>query len=244
MSSQPVTIVLGASGGLAEAVLEQLAAAGHALVLQGRDRAKLEGRADGLDGPSAIVCGEIEQPELIGDCWAAAEELGEPFGLVVLTGVAIRLAAEEQTAAALAAGFATNTAGPLLAIRGWCERMGEREGNAVVLSTMQAVYPFEGSLAYAVSKAALEVGVQVLAKDHGPRLRVNAIAPGVNEAGMALSSIARGKYQPYLEAGTIPRYGAAGDVAGAIAFLLTPGLYMTGQTLLLDGGLTLRRDMR
>ena len=90
---------------------------------------------------------------------------------------------------------------------------------------MQALYPFEGSFAYALSKSGLELGVQILAKDHGPTLRINGIAPGVNQAGMALESIGKGKYQPYLDRHTIARYGRGDDVAKAVMFLLQPDVY-------------------
>jgi NAD(P)-dependent dehydrogenase (short-subunit alcohol dehydrogenase family) len=104
----------------------------------------------------------------------------------------------------------------------------------------------EGNLPYALGKAALVHGARILAKELGtpPPVRVNVIAPGVTEAGMALASIARGKYRPYVERGVIPRYGRPEDVARAVVFLMAPDLYMTGQVLLLDGGLTLRRDLR
>lgn len=69
------------------------------------------------------------------------------------------------------------------------------------------------------------------------------IAPGVNHAGMALESIQKGKYSKLLDQKIIPRYGQASDIAKLVSFLLDPDLYMTGQTILYDGGLTLRRDL-
>lgn len=237
-------ILIGATSGLAAGAIDRLAADGYSLILHGRDADKLAA----LPHAAATVAGDLADPAtLVDQLWTASQGAdGEPHGLAVFVGVPFRVPADQWTPAALAEAFAINTAGPLLAVRAWSTRMTDAglTGNAVVLSTMQAVYPFEGSLPYALSKAALGVGVEVLAKDFGTAVRVNAIAPGVNEAGMALASIGRGKYQPYLDAGTIPRYGQPTDVAGAVSFLLTPDLYMTGQTLLLDGGLTIRRDMR
>ena len=71
---------------------------------------------------------------------------------------------------------------------------------------------------------------------------MNAIAPGVNAAGMALQSISSGKYDFFLENGIIPRFGKAEDIARTVRFLLEPDNYITGQIITVDGGLTLRRD--
>ncbi|HEY4492632.1 MAG TPA: SDR family oxidoreductase, partial [Acidobacteriota bacterium] len=66
---------------------------------------------------------------------------------------------------------------------------------------------------------------------------------GVNQAGMAAESIQKGKYDAFVKQNIIPRYGKAEDVGRMVLSLLDPELYMTGQTLLYDGGLTLRRDL-
>jgi NAD(P)-dependent dehydrogenase (short-subunit alcohol dehydrogenase family) len=108
---------------------------------------------------------------------------------------------------------------------------------------MQGVYPFEGSLYYGTAKAALAYGAKILAKDFGPSIRVNVIAPGANQAGMALESIRKGKYEKYVKQNIIPGYGSAEAIARLAVSLMDPGLYMTGQTVLYDGGLTLRRDL-
>jgi NAD(P)-dependent dehydrogenase (short-subunit alcohol dehydrogenase family) len=61
-------------------------------------------------------------------------------------------------------------------------------------------------------------------------------------AGMAEASIRAGKYDPFVSNDAIARFGRPEDVARAIRFLLEPDNYITGQTILVDGGLTLRRD--
>jgi NAD(P)-dependent dehydrogenase (short-subunit alcohol dehydrogenase family) len=60
---------------------------------------------------------------------------------------------------------------------------------------------------------------------------------------MAEESIQKGKYRKLVDQKIIPRYGDAANIGNLVAFLLDPDLYMTGQTLLFDGGLTLRRDL-
>jgi NAD(P)-dependent dehydrogenase (short-subunit alcohol dehydrogenase family) len=57
---------------------------------------------------------------------------------------------------------------------------------------------------------------------------------------MAASSVNSGKYDRYVEEGTISRFGRPEDVARAVRFLLEPNCYITGQVLLVDGGMSLK----
>jgi NAD(P)-dependent dehydrogenase (short-subunit alcohol dehydrogenase family) len=106
---------------------------------------------------------------------------------------------------------------------------------------MQAAALFPGSTAYAAPKAALAHAARILAKEcRGPaNVRVNVVAPGVMAAGMAVASIASGKYDRFLNDGAIARFGRAEDVTRAVRFFLEPDNYVTGQILSVDGGITL-----
>jgi NAD(P)-dependent dehydrogenase (short-subunit alcohol dehydrogenase family) len=161
------------------------------------------------------------------------------YGLVVFAGNPARGPAEE----AMQLSHAVNYEGPIMLAREAAERMKARamQGSIVLFSTMQAVALFPGSTAYAGEKAALLHAARILAKEcRGPlNIRVNVIAPGVMAAGMAEASIASGKYERYLQDGTISRYGSAADVARAVRFFLEPDNYVTGQVLSIDGGITL-----
>jgi NAD(P)-dependent dehydrogenase (short-subunit alcohol dehydrogenase family) len=161
------------------------------------------------------------------------------YGLVVFAGSPARGDMEE----AMRISHQVNYEGPILLARDAAERMkaSGTAGAIVLFSTMQAVALFPGSTSYAGEKAALLHAARILAKEcRGPaNIRVNVIAPGVMAAGMAEASIASGKYDRYLQDGTIPRYGKALDVARAVRFLLEPDSYITGQVLSVDGGITL-----
>jgi NAD(P)-dependent dehydrogenase (short-subunit alcohol dehydrogenase family) len=60
---------------------------------------------------------------------------------------------------------------------------------------------------------------------------------------MAAASLRSGKYDRYIDEGAMARFGRSEDVARAVRFLLEPDNYITGQTLVVDGGLTLRRGL-
>jgi NAD(P)-dependent dehydrogenase (short-subunit alcohol dehydrogenase family) len=162
---------------------------------------------------------------------------------VVFTGDPARAKTPEELEPAMRRSMEVNYMGPILLAREAAARMKARgaHGSIVLISTMQAVALFPGSTAYAGAKIALLHAAGILAKEcRGPaNIRVNVISPGVIAAGMAETSIASGKYDRYREEGIIHRFGRPQDVARAVRFFLEPDNYVTGQTLSVDGGLTM-----
>jgi NAD(P)-dependent dehydrogenase (short-subunit alcohol dehydrogenase family) len=135
-----------------------------------------------------------------------------------------------------------NFVGPVLMARDFAAALGDQDGSQdgsiVLTSTMQGVGVFPGSTVYAAPKAALVHTAKILAKQW--KVRVNVVAPGVNNAGMAEQSVRSGKYDSFLERKIIPRFGKPEDIARAMLFLLEPDNYVTGQVLTVDGGLSLK----
>lgn len=245
-----VVVLSGGSGGLGAASAVLLASEGARLVLGFRsNRERAERLRDFLQqrfrSRVELAGGDILEMSTRKRCLAAAASLGPLYGLVCFSGNPARVAWSEAQAGDLQASMEANYSGPLLLARDTAARMRENgESGAVVLfSTMQAVALFEGSANYAAPKAALTHAARIMARElGGPNgVRVNVVAPGVNQAGMALKSIESGKYDPFVEAGIIPRFGRAEDVARVVRLLLEPDNYLTGQVITVDGGLTLRR---
>ena len=125
-----------------------------------------------------------------------------------------------------------------LLARDFAAAVGERDASIVFVATMQAIGIFPGSTVYAAPKAALVHTARILARQW--KIRVNVVAPGVNNAGMAAESVRSGKYDNFIERQVIPRFGQPEDVAGAILLFLQTDGYITGQLLAVDGGLSLR----
>jgi 3-oxoacyl-[acyl-carrier protein] reductase len=224
-------IVAGGAGGLGQACVRMLAAEGARVIAS---YARDAGRAAALAEIAEIIQADLTQEQDRRRLLDAAPAL---YGLVVCSGIAAR---RDDL---LEESLAVNFTGPARLAREAAARMraaGTR-GAIVLVASMQAGHPFPGSTPYSAPKAALVHAARVLAKEcRGPEeVRVNVVSPGVMEAGIALESIAAGKYRPYLENGAIPRYGQADDTARAVRFFLEPDNYVTGQVLTVDGGLTL-----
>jgi NAD(P)-dependent dehydrogenase (short-subunit alcohol dehydrogenase family) len=230
-------VLAGGAGGLGSAAAEMLASEGARLVIGYRRNAE---RAERLRDRATVVQADLTSAADRRRLLDAAPHL---YGLAVFAGDPARVSDPAKMEEAMARSWEVNCAGPILLAREAAERMkaAGTPGAIVLLSTMQAVALFPGSTAYAAPKAALAHAAQILAKEcRGPaNVRVNVIAPGVMQVGMAEASIASGKYDRFLAEGAIARFGRAADIARAVRFLLEPDNYITGQVLSVDGGITL-----
>ena len=230
-------VLAGGAGGLGSAAAEMLAAEGARLVIGYRRNAERTERwRDRATVMQADLTSAADRRRLLD----AAPAI---YGLAVFAGDPARVSDPAQMEEAMVRSWQVNCAGPILLAREAAERMkaAGTPGAIVLLSTMQAVALFPGSTAYAAPKAALTHAAQILAKEcrGANNIRVNVIAPGVMQAGMAEASIASGKYDRFLAEGAIPRFGRAMDIARAVRFLLEPDNYITGQVLSVDGGIIL-----
>lgn len=242
-------VVAGGTGGLGAAAVALLAAEGAKLIVgyrrdEERARSLCAAMQKQFGAELALVKGDLCDMEVRTQYRKAAEKLATPLaGAAIFPGDPARVAFKDLDREALVASFESNYAGPILLARDLGEKMEQQPegGSIVLLASMQAVAAFPSSLNYAAPKAALVHAARILAQQWN-RVRVNVVAPGATIAGMAAASVQSGKYDRHLAGGAIARFGRPEDVARAVRFFLEPDNYVTGQTLVVDGGLTLRRD--
>jgi NAD(P)-dependent dehydrogenase (short-subunit alcohol dehydrogenase family) len=241
-------VVAGGTGGLGAAAVTLLASEGTRLVVgfrQNRERA--EGLRRSIEkqfrSHLALVEGDLCDAKVRQRYVEAAEGLGRPIaGVAIFAGDPARVPFQQIERDAIVASLESNYVGPVLLAKDLGEKMERESGGSIVLmATMQAVAPFASSLNYAGPKAALVHAGRILAQQW-KRVRVNVVAPGATIAGMASASVQSGKYDRYIESEAIARFGRPEDVARAVRFFMEPDNYITGQTIVVDGGLTLRRD--
>jgi NAD(P)-dependent dehydrogenase (short-subunit alcohol dehydrogenase family) len=245
-------LVSGGTGGLGSAAAARMIHAGADVVIgyaSGEQRAQVvkEALEARYRRRVEIAHGDITTDE--GRRALMSKIVGDQFyGAIICVGDPARIPAESLDMQRTQESMAVNYTGPILLARDCVQELSGRQigGSVVLLSSMQGVEPFPGSLAYSGPKAALVHAARILAQEYGGSsgLRVNVVAPGVTDTGMALASIQSGKYDRFVDENVIPRFGYPEDVARAVAFFMAPDNYVTGQVLLVDGGLTLRRGVR
>ncbi|MGO9323267.1 MAG: SDR family NAD(P)-dependent oxidoreductase [Terracidiphilus sp.] len=155
--------------------------------------------------------------------------------------------------------FETNTRGPFLVAREALPHLRAARGRIVNMGSLGGLHAWAGHAHYCASKAALHMLTQAMAKAFAPDVSVNCVAPGwialddvraVQEQAPPDPSAAapfpqpapgRAELQAARFASKTPmgRNGDADDVAQAVLFFATGPHFITGQTLVVDGGLGL-----
>lgn len=239
-----VGLVTGASRGIGLAVAQRLVAEGGRVCLTARKPAALDEAVELLGGPqrAIAVAGSAEDQQHQAEATARClEAFGRIDLLVNNTGVNPAygpLLDVEQSAGEKIMNV--NVIGALSWVRhvhrAW---MNEHGGAIVNMASVAGVRPAEGIGFYGASKAALMHLTQQLARELGPHVRVNAIAPAVVKTRFA-GPLYRGKENEVADQYTMKRLGTPDDVASAVAFMGSEdAAWVTGQTLVVDGGLML-----
>ena len=117
----------------------------------------------------------------------------------------------------------------------------KRPGCVVSLASTHGTVGFAGASAYGIAKAGISHMTRMLAIEWAPHnIRVNAIAPGTTETESRAPNLKDPeRRERMLTRIPLGRFGNAEEMGGAIRYLVSPiASYITGQILLLDGGLT------
>ncbi|MDX6745114.1 SDR family NAD(P)-dependent oxidoreductase [Actinocorallia sp. A-T 12471] len=241
-----VAIVTGASSGLGEALARGLASVGArvAVVARRRDRlGKLAERIDGL----AVACDLGDAARVAEVVPAVAEALGPPVILVNAAGALLSPSkAEDEPLDGIRATLDLNLVAPFRLAQDVFPHMRDAGGGAIVhVSSISGRVGVPGipQASYAASKLGLSGLTAELAVQwarHG--IRVNTVAPGFFRSEITADLYEDERSRAWLRRNTpLPTDGTPDDYVGAVLWLASDaGRYVTGQTIVVDGGWTAR----
>ena len=129
----------------------------------------------------------------------------------------------------------TNLVGPFRCARAAAPALRASKGSIVNTASVAGLGRRGSSIAYAASKAGLVNLTRSLARALAPDVRVNAVAPGLIETPLT-SRWPEARKQATLERTMLDRLGKPEDVAEAMLFLAAGASYITGETIVVDGG--------
>jgi 3-oxoacyl-[acyl-carrier protein] reductase/pteridine reductase len=130
--------------------------------------------------------------------------------------------------------FAVNVRGPFLMVKEALKHLRSRKGKIINIGSLGGVRPWATHAHYCASKAALHMLTKAMAKALAPEIAVNCIAPGMIDLGESRLYMRRMAQQTPMR-----RNGTAKDVADAVLLFATAPHFVTGQILVVDGGLGL-----
>ena len=143
---------------------------------------------------------------------------------------------EKLTVAQWDAIFASNTRGPFLVSREALPYLRKGRARIVNMGSLGGLKPWATHAHYCSSKAAVHMLTKVMAKALAPEIAVNAVAPGMIDLG---EKAATGFMQRMKKQTPMRRNGTADDIAAAVMFFATGPSFITGQILVVDGGIGL-----
>lgn len=249
--AEKVGIITGASSGIGQAAARLFAREGASVVISGRREEILDGLASEITsqgGRAVAVAGDIGTEEcalsLVDAAITHFGRLDVAFnnaGIIDATGDTTEVSLDDWNRV-----LTTNLTGAFLCARAQIPHMLRGGGGALVFTGTFCGHTvgFPGLAAYAASKAGLIGLTQVLAAEYGQRgIRINALLPGGVDTPMVQGFAPSADDMSYLRnLHALKRTAAPEEIAQAAMFLLSDAAsFVTGATILADGGLSINR---
>ncbi|MBE7370229.1 MULTISPECIES: SDR family oxidoreductase [Dermacoccus] len=237
-----VAIVTGASRGIGLAIAQRLVDEGANVIITARGQEALDAAVAQLGDAALARAGKAQDKEhqedvvrTALDTWGRLDVLVNNTGINPVFGGLMDLddsAATKISEVNLLATLSwTRTA--------WNLWMKENGGSVVNLASIAGLRTAPGIAYYGVTKAGLIHLTEELAVELGPTVRVNAVAPAVVKTDFA-KALYEGREDEVAKPYPLKRLGRPEDIAGPVAFLASEdAAWVTGQTLPIDGGITL-----
>jgi pteridine reductase len=233
-------LVTGAAHRLGRTFAMALARQGYAILLHYHLSAeKARTTADdirALNIPVQLAQADLTDPNQIFNLFKYIDTLPHPLGVLVNSAAIMphedvfTLSKEDWDRA-----FALNLDAPFMCAQQAARRMGESGGLIINITDVCGSKAWSRFPAYAVSKAALESLTRILARALAPKIRVNAIAPGLV---LPADDTSLEEWEGLVERLPLRRPASLDEIGTALEFLLN-NEYVTGQTIVVDGGYSL-----
>jgi NAD(P)-dependent dehydrogenase (short-subunit alcohol dehydrogenase family) len=234
-----VALITGGSRGIGFATAQALVEEGARVMLTGRTRETLERACGQLGDAAEFFVGDAGDRDSARAC---IDDVLQRFGRLDMLFNNAAIDAQSGPTISMPVGefariFELNVYAPLFWTQlAWDAYMREHGGAVLNNASLGAMALFPNMGAYNSSKAALVHLTRVLAAELGPKVRVNALAPGLIKTEMSRSAWSRMEDR-FASRLPLERLGESEDVARAALFLLSDdSSWITGETLVIDGG--------
>lgn len=235
-----LAVVTGAGSGIGAAIAQHAAKTGYEVAVWDLDGDAATAVASGIGGKATARQVDITSADSLEDAFTSLPDA--PALLVNNAGIVRFGPLLDLSEADWRSVLDVNLTGTFLTSRAAAARMIAAGGGAIVnISSVNGISAAPNAGAYTSTKGAINTLTEQMALEWGPRgVRVNAVAPGLIDAGMSEAIYAdpqvRELRQSRVPLGTL---GSAEDIAGAALFLGSDAAgYINGQVLVVDGGLT------
>lgn len=233
-------VITGGAAGLGADVARTLSEAGYRVGIFDLGAERVAEAASKLENAVGIEA-DVTSPDQVA---AAFDAFGEVPDLLVNNAGIVRFGAmEEQSVQDYIDVVNVNLLGSCFCARAIAPAMMDRgSGHIINFTSINGVHPAPGVGLYGPTKAAMANMTQAMAIEWGPRgIRVNAIAPGMIDAGMSKPIFENPKVRATRGGGVPLRcLGEAADIAEAVLFLDSDGAkYISGHELVVDGGVSI-----
>jgi NAD(P)-dependent dehydrogenase (short-subunit alcohol dehydrogenase family) len=231
-------VVLGGGNGIGRQTCHALAQAGAKVVCVDREETRAVAVAREVSG--VALCGDVTQRSDVARIFAAARECGPVRGLVDIVGMPQLGPLAKLDDRLWASQFDLVLTHAFLAMQVGGQAIADAGGGAMVfVASISGLTRIPGQVAYGTAKAALIQLVAGMSVELGPaRVRVNAVAPGFVRTPRLNTMLNEGQWD---QIGSLIPLGAPAspaEIAAPILFLLSEmASHVTGQTLLVDGGI-------
>ena len=233
-------VITGGAAGLGADVARTLSEAGYRIGIFDLGADRVAEAASKLENAVGIEA-DVTSPDQVA---AAFDAFGDVPDLLVNNAGIVRFGAmEEQSVQDYIDVVNVNLLGSCFCARAIAPAMMDRgSGHIINFTSINGVHPAPGVGLYGPTKAAMANMTQAMAIEWGPRgIRVNAIAPGMIDAGMSKPIFQNPKVRATRGGGVPLRcLGEAADIAEAVLFLDSDGAkYISGHELVVDGGVSI-----